>query len=102
MYLGRLGARRQIRHRLRAPGARARLAGLCGEDPQAVPDGDTVDDYLVTVDPAATQAIPQAMARALLESRRLEDFRLLGRYYLVTFDLSGHLYLGDRPSPKDA
>jgi hypothetical protein len=98
MYLGRLGARRQIRHRLRSPGARARLGGLCGEDIPAVPHGDTVDDYLVTVDPAAMQAVPQAMVRALLESRRLEDFRLLGRYYLVTFDLSGHLYLGDRAS----
>jgi len=57
-----------------------------------------VDDYLVTVAPAAAEAIPQAMVRALLESRRLEGFRLLGRYYLVTFDLSGHLYLGDTPS----
>src|SRR5208337_2999264 len=27
-----------------------------------------------------------------------EDFRLLGRYYLVTCDLSGHLFLGERPS----
>ena len=98
MYLGRLGARRQIRHRLRSSGAKARLEGLCAEALPAVPDGDTVDDYLLTVDPAATEAIPQAMVRGLLESRRLEDFRLLGRYYLVTFDLSGHLYLGDASS----
>ena len=98
MYLGRLGARRQIRHRLRSAGARERLGGLCAEEVRSVPDGDTVDDYLVTVDPAAVQAIPQGMVRALLESRRLEDFRLLGRYYLVTFDMSGHLYLGDAPS----
>ena len=98
MYLGRLGARRQIRHRLRTPGAKARLEGLCEEDLPAVPDGDTVDDYLATVDPAATQTVPQQMARDLLEARRLEDFRLLGRWYLVTFDLSGHLYLGDRAS----
>jgi hypothetical protein len=98
MYLGRLGARRQIRYRLRSPGARARLEGLCGEALPAFPDGDTVDDYLVAVDPAAVQALPQAMVRALLEARRLEAFRLLGRYYLVTFDLSGHLYLGDTPS----
>ena len=98
MYLGRLGARRQIRHRLRTPGARERLAGLCDEDVPAVPDGDTVNDYLATVDPAAVQTIPQAMVRDLLEARRLEGFRLLGRYYLLTCDLSGHLYLGDRSS----
>ncbi|MHC4984426.1 MAG: hypothetical protein ACYTF6_14820 [Planctomycetota bacterium] len=98
MYLGRLGARRQIGHRLRVPGARQRLERLCGEDLPGVPHGDTVDDYLATVDPAAVQAIPQAMVRALLQSRRLEGFRLLGRYYLVTFDMSGHLYLGERAS----
>jgi len=38
------------------------------------------------------------LVRDLLEARRLEDFRLLGRYYLLTVDLSGHLYLGERPS----
>ncbi len=52
MYLGRLGARRQIRHRLRTSGVRDRLKGLCDEEVSAVPDGDTVDDYFATVDPA--------------------------------------------------
>jgi len=98
MYLGRLGARRQIRHRLHTDRVRERLEGLCEEALPAVPHGDTVDDYLATVDPAATQAVAQEMVRDLLEARRLEDFRLLGRYYLVTFDMSGHLYLGDRAS----
>jgi len=99
MYLGRLGARRQIRYRLRTPGIRARLEGMCEEVLCGVPDGDTVADYLDTLDPAATQTVVQAMVRDLLEARRLEDFRLLGRYYLLTCDLTGHLYLGDRASP---
>jgi len=98
MYLGRLGARRQIRHRLRTALVQSRLEGLCQQALSAVPDGDTVDDYFATVPPQAVQAIPQAMVRDLLEARRLEDFRLLGRYYLLTVDLSGHLYLGERPS----
>ena len=38
------------------------------------------------------------MVRALVEARRLEKFRLLDRYYLVTADMTGHLVLGDRPS----
>ena len=99
MFQVRLGARRQIRHVLGTEPVRARLQGLCdGEAVPAVPHGDTVDDYLSTVDPAATQAVSQAMVRALLEARRLESFRLLDRYYLVTTDLTGHLYLGDSPS----
>jgi hypothetical protein len=98
MYQGRLGARRQIRYRLRTPGVRARLEGLCEETLRGVPDGDTVADYLDTVDPAAMQTVPQHLVRDLLEARRLEDFRLLGKYYLLTCDLTGHLYLGDRAS----
>ena len=98
MYLGRLGARRQVRYQLRGPGVQSRLEGLCEEALPAVPDGDTIDDYFATVDPAAVGSLPQAMVRDLLEARCLEDFRLLRRYYLLTVDLSGHLYLGDRPS----
>jgi hypothetical protein len=100
MYVSRLGARRQIKHLLSTEGVRGRLAALCdGEAVPAVPHGDTVDDYLAVIAPAAVQAIPQAMVRALLEARRLETFRLLDKYYLLTVDMSGHLYLGDRPSP---
>ena len=98
MYAGRLGARRQIKYLLNTARARERLGALCHEAVDAVPHGDTVDDYLVTVDPAALQSVPQAMVRALLEARRLEPFRLLNKYYLATIDLSGHLYLGDTPS----
>ena len=98
MYLGRLGARRQIRFRLGTPAGRERLSALAGEPLEAVPHGDTAADYWATVEPAQTQRLPQQLVRALLEARRLEEFRLLGRYYLVAVDLSGMLYLGDRAS----
>lgn len=98
MYDGRLGARRQVRHRLSTEPVRQRLSRHCGRELAAAPHGDTLDDYLATVDPAAMQGVPQTMVRDLLEARRLEDFRLLGKYYLLTCDLSGHLYLGDRAS----
>lgn len=98
MFVSRLGARRQIRHRLKTDRGRERLEGLTEEAQPAVPDGDTIDEYLATAPPAAMQAVGQGMVRDLLEARRLEDFRLLGRYYLLTCDLSGHLYLGDAPS----
>jgi hypothetical protein len=76
-----------------------RLSGLCGgKAVPAVPHGDTVDDYMSTLDPAATQTVPQSMVRAVLEARRLEPFRLLDKYYLITTDMTGHLYLGDTPS----
>ena len=98
MFLGRLGARRQIRFRLNTSGGWRRLQALCGEAVPAVPHGDTIADYLVTVSPAAMQTLAPTMVRALLEARRLEPFRLLNRYYLVAVDMSGHLYLGDTAS----
>jgi len=101
MYLGRLRARRQIKFRLKTPAAVRRLAELSQAKDRALlaaPNGDTIRNYLATVDPAALQALPQAMVRELLESRRLEGFRLLDKYYLLTVDMSGHLYLGDAAS----
>ena len=99
MYLARLGARRQIRYWLRRPSVKARLEGLCEQALCGVPDGDTSADDLDTVPPAAMQAVGQAMVRDLLVARHLEPFRLLKRYYLLTCDLTGHLYLGDHASP---
>jgi len=99
MYVGRLGARRQIKHLLDTELVRGRLAALCdGEAVPAVPHGDTIDDYAATLDPSAVQAVVQALVRALLETRRIEPGRLLQKYYLMTLDLTGHLYLGDTPS----
>jgi hypothetical protein len=98
MFVFRLGARRQIPFRLQTPEAVLRLKRLTGEDLDGVPHGDTIEDYLATLNPSELQKIPVAMVRALLEARRLEKFRLLGKYYLLAVDMSGHLYLGDQPS----
>ena len=93
-----LGARRQIQFRLHPPNVAARVKRLTGQDVDTVPHGDTLGKPLARVAPEPIQKIVVAMARTLLETRRLEKFRLLGRYYLVAADRSGHLYLGDPPS----
>lgn len=99
MYATRLGARRQIGTWLDDNElALQRLGWLAQELVESVPHGDTIDDFLSTLDPAQTQKISHRMGRTLLETRRLEEFRLLGRYYLLGADMSGHLYLGDRKS----
>jgi len=98
MYEGRLAARRQIRYRLHTALVRERLSRRCGQALTAVPHGDTAARYLAMVPPPAMQRVPQSMVRDLLVARRLEPLRFLGRYYLLTCDLSGHLYLGDHAS----
>ena len=99
MYLSALGTRRQIAFRLNAPRVSARLGALGGQPGLGqVPHGDTVERYLAGVEPDRMQQIPQALVRSLLEARRLESYRLLDCHYLVTVDMTGHLYLGDSPS----
>jgi len=98
MFVLRLGARRQIQFRLRTPQVAARMKHVTGQDLDTVPHGDTLGKPLARLAPEAIQKIVVGMVRALIESRRLEKFRLLGRYYLVAADMSGHLYLGDQPS----
>jgi len=98
MFVLRLGARRQIQFRLHTPNVVARVKRLTGQDVDTVPHGDTLGKPLARVAPEPIQKIVVAMVRTLLETRRLEKFRLLGRYYLVAADMSGHLYLGDQPS----
>jgi len=99
MYLSALRARRQIPFRLNAPRVSARLAALSGQRGLGhVPHGDTVERYLASVEPDRMQQIPQALVRSLLEARRLESYRLRDCHYLVTVDMTGHLYLGDSPS----
>jgi hypothetical protein len=98
MFVLRLGARRQIQFRLHTPNVAARVKQLTGQDVDTVPHGDTLGKPLARVAPEQIQKIVVAMVRTLLETRRLEKFRLLDQYYLVAADMSGHLYLGDQPS----
>ena len=93
-----LGARRQIQFRLHTPNVVARFKPLTGQDVDAVPHGDTLGKPLARVAPEPIQKVVVGMVRTLIESRRLEKFRLWDQYYLVAADMSGHLYLGDQPS----
>jgi hypothetical protein len=98
MYVTRLGSRRQIGYQLDVPEVWKRLSRLSAERVTSTPSGEAISDYVGTVPVERVQEIQTALVRALLETRRLESSRLLGTYYRMVFDLSGHLYLGDTPS----
>jgi len=99
MFLCRLGARRQIHHRLNTSNVAAYLSRLAGEELHRVPHGDTVANYLATLAVEALAALRTDLVRQLLEGRHLEKFRLLDRDYLVALDGTGCLVLGNRPTP---
>jgi hypothetical protein len=99
MFVCRLGARRQIHHRLNLPTVAAYLGRLACQALHRVPHGDTVGDLVGVLLVAELAELRTALVRGLLERRMLEGFRLLGTDYLFTLDGTGHLVLGDTPSP---
>lgn len=54
-----------------------------------VPHGDTIADALEKMEPHHLEKLRTAGMKALLQSRALERFRLLGLYYLIAFDGTG-------------
>jgi hypothetical protein len=98
MFVCRLGARRQIHHRLNLPAVAAYLGRLACQALHRVPHGDTVADLVGVLLVEELAGLRTALVRSLIARRMLEAFRLLGTDYLVTLDGTGHLALGDGPS----
>jgi hypothetical protein len=99
MFVCRLGARRQIHHRLHLPPVAAYLGRLACQALHRVPHGDTVGDLVGVLLVEELAVLRTGLVRGLLERRMLEGTRLLDTDYLVTLDGTGHLALGDTPSP---
>jgi len=98
MFACRLGARRQIHHRLHRPNVAAYLGRLACQALHRVPHGDTVADLVGVLLAEELGKVRTALVRSLIERRMLEGFRLLNTDYLITLDGTGHLALGDTPS----
>jgi hypothetical protein len=92
-FLG-LGSRRQFDHEARRDAAspdqilRRNLNRLAHTEAQDIAHGDTVNDYLMTLDPERLGTIPRLMAQRLLRMRVLEYARLQDRY-LIAIDATG-------------
>lgn len=98
MFLCRLGARRKIQFVLNTPRVARYLSLLAEEHLDRVPHGDTVRDVLKVLAVQDVAGLRTKLVRWLIEARRLEKFRLLGRYYLITLDGTGFLVLGNEPA----
>lgn len=98
MFVCRLGARRQIHLRLNLPTVAAYLGRLALQALHRVPHGDTVADLVGVLLVEELAELRTGLLRCLIERRMLEGSRLLGTYYLVALDGTGHLALGEAPS----
>jgi hypothetical protein len=101
MFVCRLSARRKIHFKLNTPCVRRyvrELTRLTGRLVDALPHGDTVRNVLAVLLVEEIGKVRTELVRSLIQKRRLEASRLLGRYYVVAVDGSGHLALGHEPS----
>ncbi len=95
MFLSHLGARRQIKHKLRDNGpAKAKMKALFGV--AEVPHGDSLNYSFKVVSVAEMQEAVSSMVETLIRKKVLYRWRLLGRYYLVAIDGTGMLTFKER------
>lgn len=95
MFLCRLGARREINHKLRGNGpAAAKFKALFGTE--EIPHGDTLNYGFRKLDVVEVQEVVCNLVETLIRKKVLYRWRLLGRYFLVAMDGTGMLTFQER------
>ncbi len=89
LFTTKLGSRRRIRYKFHTPGFLANLNRVAQTRLDTVAYPSTVGDLLEALPPSALQDLPAQMVRGLIRPRALEQWRLLGKWYLVVFDATG-------------
>jgi hypothetical protein len=95
MFVLRLGARREINHKLRGNKiSEKKSKALFGTE--KIPHGDTLNYGFKRVKPEEMQAIVCRLVKILIRKKVLSSWRLFGIYYLITFDGTGVLTYSER------
>lgn len=95
MFLCRLGARREIKNKLRDNGpAAAKFEALFGVE--EIPHGDTLNYGFKKLEVDEVQEVVCGMIETLIRKKVLYRWRLLKRYFLVAIDGTGVLVFRER------
>ncbi|MCJ7624294.1 MAG: hypothetical protein MUO76_12390 [Anaerolineaceae bacterium] len=95
MYVFRLGARREINHKLRGSGvSEKKFEALFGTE--KIPHGDTLNYGFKRVNSEEMQAIVCRLVKILIRKKVLYPWRLFGVHYLITFDGTGMVTYAER------
>lgn len=91
LFLNKLEARRQIKYFFDTEQFIDNLNILAGGEVEKVAHPDTLGYLLERITPAALSYIRIKMVNKLIRMRVLEQFRLVGKYYLIAIDGTGYL-----------
>jgi hypothetical protein len=105
LFMLKLGARRQLTWMLAADNPSAVISHLSAltkldlSHLDAIATDDTVNNLFTRLSAAQLQYIIQEMIRRLIRQRALEQYRLLGEYYMVALDATGLFHRHSRHCP---
>ncbi len=91
MFMTKLKARRQVNFWFNTSEVVSNLNALSGTELEKMAHDTTLGNLLERINPEEIARIITRMVRSLIRMRCLEKFRLLGMYYLIGVDASGHM-----------
>jgi len=97
MFLGHVGARRQIKHLLATAQSVDTFRTLFNVD--GFPHGDTLNDAFKSLDPEQVQDVVCRPVRLLIRNKVLNRYRVLDKYFLVGVDGTGTVTYSRRHCP---
>jgi len=96
LFLLKIGARRQINFQFHTEAFRQNLNLLSGENNETVADHGTLENMLKQLRYNNLAEVRQKMIKRLIRMKVLERYRLLGKFYLIAIDGTGHLSFGQK------
>jgi len=99
LFLLRLGSKRRIKFRLSTEQFMENLNRLCSGFSQNVAHHDTVEYLLERLDPREMYEVRHKMAYRIIRMKALDRYRLLGKYFMIAIDGTGHMVFKKRHCP---
>ena len=99
LFLLRLGAKRKISYKLSTEYFLKNLTTLTGNYDKKTAHHDTVEYFCQRLSPEQLYIVRQKMIYRLIRMKALDKFRLLGKYFMIAVDGTGHLAFKDRHCP---
>ena len=96
LFMMKLGSRRQINFQFQTDNFKENLNLLSGGKNERVADHGTVENLVKQSPPENLSGLKQKLLKRLIRIKALENYRLLGKYYLISTDGTGHLTYGQK------
>jgi len=99
LFLLRLGSKRRIKYKLQTKYFLENINRLCLGYNEKVAHHDTVEYLICGLGPGQIYEVRHKMIGRLIRMRALEKYRLLGKYYMIAVDGTGHMTFSQRHCP---